>query len=128
MSDNPRIRQALENAEANVELLATMSDKKLAEKLDTIHLQSQIAEKKQITTSIELLEIWRNQVIAARIYKAENEIPDQPSEIDLAIADIEVFVARTEKRKEVFDELVNNGNVRSKSTQEAENNDQLSLF
>lgn len=124
MSNDPRISQALENAEANVELLATMSDKKLAEKLDTIYLQGPIAEEKKMTSSIELLEISRSQVIAARIYKAENEIPDQPSEIELVFADIEVFVSRNEEHIAAFDEIINSAShSRSKSKQEVGNDD-----
>ncbi|MBX9850766.1 MAG: hypothetical protein K2X86_03305 [Cytophagaceae bacterium] len=99
INNYPRIQQLLKNAEANILFLASLSDKKLAEKLETIHLQSEIAEQKNIQHSIELLEIWRSQVIAARIYKAENEIPDAPDEIKISIADIETLAVRLEHEK-----------------------------
>ena len=85
MSSEIRIRQALEHAEEYVACLATMPDKELVKKLDLIHQQSVIAEKEKKTSSLNLLEIWRSQVIAARIYKVENSIPDIPKPIDLAI-------------------------------------------
>lgn len=80
-----RIQKALLNADENIAILATMPDKKLSEKLDAIHLQSEIAVQKRMDSSIELLEIWRSQVIEARIYKAENNIADSPSEIEVVI-------------------------------------------
>lgn len=66
-------------------------------------IQPPFATKKN-TESLELLEIWRSQVIAARIYKAENNIPDAPSEIELAIADIETTLAKAEAREEMLNE------------------------
>jgi len=86
---NSRTQQALNNWDSYVTQLATMPDSKLEEKLETIHLQSEIAIQKRMESSIELLEIWRSQVIEARIYKAENNIPDSPNEMGLAIKDIE---------------------------------------
>ena len=129
MNNDPRIRKALENAEANVELLATMSDKELAIKLNLIHLQSEIAVQKKMTSSIELLEIWRSQVIAARIYKAENNIPDAPNEIELAIADIETVVSKTKQRKKNLNEFNNPVMQPPPKVQSQHDNDsQLSLF
>lgn len=104
MSNSARIKEALDNAEANVELLATLPDNELSEKLDTIHIQMELAEAKKNSESSELLEIWRSQVIAARIYKAENNIADAPNEIEEAIADIETTIAKTEERAEVLNE------------------------
>ncbi|TAL58221.1 MAG: hypothetical protein EPN85_12055 [Bacteroidetes bacterium] len=104
MSKEIQKREALENEEANIAHLATMSDSALAEKLDTIHLQSEIAVKKKLTSSIELLEIWRSQVIQARIYKAENNIADVPSEIDLAIAEMEAQEEKSEQCQEILNE------------------------
>jgi len=133
MSNQLRIQEALENAEANIELLATYSDAELAEKLDTIHLQTDIAAQKNNTASLQLLEIWRSQIIAARIYKAENNIPDAPSEIELAIADIETTVARSEERQEALEEYMNQVNpkplgARSKNPEKEKDENQLSMF
>ena len=41
-------------------------------------MQAKIAYEKKIESSPELLEIWWRQVVEARIYKAENNIPDAP--------------------------------------------------
>ncbi|MEO5643159.1 MAG: hypothetical protein ABIS12_07525 [Bacteroidia bacterium] len=125
MSNNSRIQEALENAEENIAFLATLSDKKLVEKLDIIHLQSEIAIQKKQTTSIGLLEVWRTQVIEARIYKAENNIPDAPNKIEIAIADVETVVAKSEERIEILEEML----PKSKKRKLIENDDdQLSLF
>lgn len=127
MTNTTRMRDALDNAETNVELLATFPDTVLSEKLDTIHLQMDLAEAKKNTESLELLEVWRSQVIAARIYKAENNIPDAINEIELAIADIETTVAKAEERKEIIEDIfVNQKTQRAKIKEE--DKDQLSMF
>ena len=104
MSKEIQIKEAIKNEEANIAYLATMPDIELSEKLDVIHLQSVIAEKKGLTKSIELLEIWRAQIIQARIYKAENNIPDTPSEIGLALAEMEAQEEIAEQRQEILNE------------------------
>ena len=126
MSNNVRVKKALDNAEANVELLATFPDYELSEKLDTIHLQMDLAVAKKNTESLELLEIWRSQVIAARIYKAENNIPDAPNEIEMAIADIETTVAKAEERKEIIEEAFSTKLHKTKIKED--NSNQTSLF
>ncbi|MEO8148377.1 MAG: hypothetical protein ABI723_12100, partial [Bacteroidia bacterium] len=93
------------------------------------HIQMAIAEQKKNTPSLELLEVWHHQIIEARIYKAENKIPDAQNEIELAIADIETFVAKTEQRQEVFNETkqpVQQSN--SKEQKQKDTDNQLSLF
>ena len=129
MSNDPRIRQAIENWDAYVALMATMPDKKLVEKLDIINMQAVIAEKKKIVSSSELLEIWWRQVVEARIYKAENNIPDAPNEIELAIADIETYVAKSEEPQETMNDFSNPvKKSRSKAQTQQENDNQFSLF
>jgi len=127
MSKNVRIQIALDNWDDYVAILAAMPDKKLADKLETIYLQSEIAVQKRITESVELLEVWRAQVIEARILKAENNIPDAPNEIELAIADIETMVIKAEERKEIIkDAFANNGTHKTKVKED--NSNQTSLF
>lgn len=124
---NSRIKLALENWEDYVSRLSTMPDKELEKKLDLIHLQSEIAIQKKNEESIELLEIWRAQVIEARILKAENNIPDAPNEIELAIADIETTVAKGEERKEIIEEFTQPEKSHKTKIQE-DNSSQMSLF
>ena len=94
-----RLKEALDNAEANILFLAGLPDKELAKRLDLVHIQSELAEQKRNTDSLQLLEVWRGQLIEARIYKAENNIANEPNDIEIAIADIETVVAKTEARK-----------------------------
>ncbi len=105
-----------------------MSDRKLTEKLEAIYLQSDIAIQKGLTSSLELMEIWRSQIIEARIYKAENNIPDAPNEIELAIADIETVVAKSEERQEIFEEVDKPVHQSRLKRQVQDDDSQLSLF
>jgi hypothetical protein len=122
-----RIQLALDNWETYVAQLSTMPDKELEKKLELIHLQSEIAIQKKNEESIELLEIWRAQVIEARILKAEQNIPDVPNEIELAIADIETSLVQAEERTESFEELQLPQRVSKPKIQE-DNSQQISLF
>ena len=93
MTKATRIQDCITHHHDYVQVLATLPDSRLREKLDTIHLQLAIAEQQRDTPSIELLELWRAQTIEARTYKAENKIPDAVNEIQEAIADIESYIA-----------------------------------
>jgi hypothetical protein len=125
---NPRIQLALDNWDGYVAQLATLSDKELSKKLDIINIQAEIANQKNITSSSELLEIWWRQVVEARIYKAENNIPDVPNEIELTIADIETFVNKAEERQEIVNEFNNSSKQSRKKVEQQDNDSQLSLF
>jgi hypothetical protein len=105
MSKAARIQHDKENAEANIELMATWPHKKLAERLELVNIQSEMAEKKKNKEAFDLLEVWRSQLIEARILKYENNIPDALDEIQEAIADIETVKARQEERKEIIEEV-----------------------
>ena len=128
MSTTLRIKGCLDNYEKYVVLLASLPDKELARKLNLVHLQSEIAERTKNTSSLELLEIWRAQIIEARILKAENNIPDTPNEIELAIADVETVVSKTEKRKKILKDFNNPVKESHPKVQEQDNDNQLSLF
>ncbi|MDB5284387.1 MAG: hypothetical protein JWO06_3462 [Bacteroidota bacterium] len=129
MSKATQIQDCITNHEQYVLTLAAMPDKKLAAKLDTIHLQMEIALQKKDAATLELLEIWRAQTIEARTYKAENNIADAPNEIELAIANIETYVTETEIRHEVLSEYSNPVQKKQpKAKTEEDNNKQLSFF
>lgn len=127
MSIANRIQLCIDNYQEYVEQLAAMPDKELAKKLDLVHIQMELAEQNKNEASIELLEVWRTQIIDARIYKIENSIPDATNEIELAVVDIETFVGKTEIREEAVNALT--PSYRPKKQQENQNNDeQLKLF
>ena len=126
---DPRIQKALNNWDNYVIQLASMSDKKLSEKLNVINMQAVIAHEKNIVASVELLEIWWRQVVEARTYKAENNIPDAPNEVELAIADIETFVAKAEQRQDTLKEFTEPVQPsRPKVKKQRGDESQLSLF
>ncbi len=135
MSISIRIKDCIDNHERYVAIMATLPDQELAKKLQLVHIQSELAEKTKNTGSLELLEVWHNQIIEARIYKAENEIPDAPNEIELAIADIETFVAKSEERQEIIHEFSNTAYLPDNQikqsrpkVQQQDTDSQLSLF
>ena len=127
MSIATRIQNCIDNHNEYVAILAALPDKKLIKKLDLVHIQSQIAEQTKNTGSLELLEVWRAQIIEARMLKVENNIPDAPNEIELAIADIETIVSKTEERQEVFNENPITYKAPKPKIKE-EDKDQMSLF
>ncbi len=94
-----------------------------------MHIQSEIAYKTHNTGSLELLEIWRTQIIDARIYKMDNNIPDAPNEIEEASADIKTFASKTEERQEILTDFCNPvKHSRPKIQLQQDNDSQLSLF
>ncbi len=129
MSPSLRIKDCIDNYEKYVAIMATLPDKELAIKLNLVHIQSEIAIKTKNTGSLELLEVWRTQIIDARIYKMDNNIPDASNEIKLAIADIETFASKTEERQEILNDFSNLVKPsRPKVQQQQDNDSQLSLF
>ncbi len=128
MSLSHRIKDCIDNHEKYVAIMASMPDKELAKKINMVHIQMELAEKKRNTSSLELLEIWHHQIIEARIFKAENKIPDAPNEIELAIADIETFVNKSENRSEILTSKDVSIKKTIKQTEHKEDDNQLSLF
>jgi len=104
MSKATQLQEALDHAEANVQHMATWSERQLAERLAVVHIQSQLAEEKKDTAALALLEVWRSQLIAARLYKAAHHMPDTLSEIKQAIAEIETIQNHADDRQEALGE------------------------
>ncbi len=128
MSISLRIKDCVDNNEKYVAIMASLPDKELAKKLSLVHIQMKLAEKKRNTASLELLEIWHHQIIEARIYKAENKIPDAPNDIELVIADIETVVSQTEERMEVLNDLIKPIKKSVSQPEQKDDDSQLSLF
>ena len=124
-----KIQLATENFDEWVKLYASESTEKLKKRLRTNHQQYLLAEKLGDTKAGELLNIMERIIIEAQIYKAENNIPDTQSEIELAIADVETFVAKTEERQDILTETTQPAKQsRSKVQQRQDNDSQFSLF
>lgn len=102
MSKSQRRQQALEQAEANIALMAGWPHQKLKERLELVNIQSALAEEKRDEETLALLEIWRSQLIEARIRKYEDNVEDAPREIEQAIADIETVTATLDEREEIL--------------------------
>ena len=126
MTRTARIQDCIDHHDEYVLVLAAMPDRSLREKLDTIHLQMELAEQKRDTEALELLEIWRAQTIEARTYKAEKNIPDEPNEIQEAIAHIETYIAEPAPQAETIDQPAMP--IRRKPQVTEDKNEQLSFF
>ncbi len=122
-----RLQLAIDNAEENILFLAGLPDKELSKRIDDIHIQSDLAIQHKNFDSLDLLKVWRSQLIEARIYKTENNIADAPNEIELAIADIETVVVKVEERKDVLENEPLYQKVHKPKIKE-DNSDQMSLF
>ncbi|MBS1625904.1 MAG: hypothetical protein JST83_17925 [Bacteroidetes bacterium] len=128
MSKATRIQDCIDHHDEYILTMASMPDRALVEKLDTIHLQMTIAEQQGDTATLELLEVWRAQTIEARTYKAENEIPDAEDEIALAIADIETYITAPELPSEIAAEALPQYRARKQHQTPDEKSEQLSMF
>ena len=128
MSVEIRIRQATERAEEYIAYLTNFSDEKLENHLDIVHQQYVIAEKEKLASSLELLEIWREQIIQARILKAEKNIPTQPNAIELALAEMEAQEEKSEQRQEILKEASKPLQSPRAKIQQQNDDSQLSLF
>lgn len=122
-----RLQLAIDNAQENILFLAGLPDKELSKRLDVVHIQSDLAIQNKNLDSLELLKVWRSQLIEARIYKAENNIADAPNEIELAIANIETIVVKAEERKDVLENEPLYQKIHKPKIKE-DNSDQMSLF
>jgi hypothetical protein len=122
-----RIKDCIDKHDEYVAILAAFSDKELIKKLELVHIQSEIAEQTKNTGSLQLLEVWRAQIIEARILKAENNVPDAPNEIELAIADIETTLAKAGKRQEIVEDIFTQPE-KSRAKKNPDNQNQTSLF
>ena len=129
MNKDIRVQDCIDNWDKYVDILTTMPDKRLAEKLETVYIQSGIAVRKKMTTDLELLDIWIRQIIEARILKAEKNIPDTANEIELAIADIETVTNKSEERQEILKEYTNTEiQSQPKEKTQEDKDSQLKLF
>ena len=124
-----KIQLAKENFDEWVKLYASESNMKLKKRLRVNHLQYAQAEKSGDAKAGELLNIMERIIIEAHIYKEENNIPDELSEIEREIADIETIVSKGEERQEISNEFNNPvKQSRPKVQQQEDNDSQLSLF
>lgn len=124
-----KIQLATENFNEWVKLYASESREKLKKRLRVNHQQYLLAEKAKDEKAGELLNIMERIIIEARTYKAENNIPDTLSEIELAIADVETVTIKSEERQEIYTEgTKSTKQSRVKKQTPADDDSQMSLF
>lgn len=122
-----KIQEAIENSAEWIKVLATKSDNDLERRLGINELLYQQAYKNQHADVCELMELMRRIIIEARIYKDENNIATLPNEMELAIAETEHVIVKTEQRQGVLNETETNFKARKPKVKE-EDKDQTSLF
>ena len=112
-----------------IKYMATNSEKRLQKRIRVNHAQYAIAVKENMEDMCELLDIMEQIIIAAIFYKEDNNIPDAPDEIELAIADMETVVIKTNQHEEILNEQrapVKKSN--QKQQQQKDSDSQISLF
>ncbi len=122
-----KIQEAIENANSWIETLAKKTDNDLERRLGINELLYKEAFKNKQADVCELMEIMGRIIIEARIYKAENNIPSEPSEMELAIAEANLNYVKAEERQEVIEEA-NTSQRAHKPKIKEDNSDQMSLF
>jgi hypothetical protein len=126
-----QISHALSNQEELIKMFAAEPDKKLKDRLNIMHLQYVICEKDNDILTGEFLEIMRRIIIEARIYKKENNIPDELDEMEQAIDEMELTQEKLEHRKKVMAKLLKPEilpETEAKAEPKADNSVQLGLF
>lgn len=126
-----QIKEALENAEEWIKFYATEPEKKLQKRLRINHLQYAIAEKDKDEKALELLNIMERIIIEARIYKAEHNIPDELSEMEQALEQMELAQEKQEHRKEVlaqYNKQMVDEPTKTEPEPKTDNSVQLGLF
>ena len=127
-----QITHALANQEELIRMFAAEPEKKLADRLHIIHLQSVICENEKDEETAEFLSIMRRIIIEARLYKWDNNIADELNEIELSITNTELLQEKQEHRKKLLAKLakpVSTPEIQeSQPEQKADNSVQLGLF
>ncbi len=127
-----KITHALANQEELITMFAAEPEKKLADRLHIIHLQSVICENEKDEETAEFLSIMRRIIIEARLYKWENNIADELDEIELSITNAELLQEKQEHRKKLLAKLakpVSTPEIQeSQPEQKTDNSVQLGLF
>ncbi|HTA27931.1 MAG TPA: hypothetical protein VK809_09085 [Bacteroidia bacterium] len=124
-----QISNALENQEELIKVFAAEPEKKLADRLHIIHLQSVICQSEKDEETAEFLSIMRSIIIEARLYKWDNNIAD---EVDETLVEIELAQEKHEHRKKLLEKLVKpkipTEIIESKAEPKTDNTVQLGLF
>lgn len=121
-----KIQEALQNANEWIAYLATRPDAELVRRLDTNRFQYEIAHKNNDVKLCEFMEIMFHIIVQARIYKDENQIPDEISEISLEVSQMQHVIAQEEIRQEVLESF--QPQRISKPKIQEDNSNQISLF
>jgi hypothetical protein len=117
-------------------MFAKEPDKKLSDRLHIMHLQYMICEKDNDEITGEFFEIMRRIIIEARLYKWDNNIADELSEIEQEMAEMDAAQKKQEHREKLLAKLSkptiqkepNHIPVETNTEAKADNSVQLGLF
>lgn len=126
-----QIKHALENQEELIKMFAAEPEEKLTDRLQVIYLQSVICEQEKDILTGEFLEIMRRIIIEARLYKWDNNIPDELNEMQETLAQMELAQEKHEHRKKILEKLSKPEITTSEEPREerkTDNSVQLGLF
>lgn len=122
-----KIQEAIENANSWVETLAKKTDSDLERRLGINELLYEQAFKNNQADVCELLELMRRITIEARIYKEENNILSEPSDMELTIAEANRNYVKAEERQEIMEDVPMPQKLYKPKIKE-DSSDQMSLF
>src|SRR5688500_12391375 len=87
-----QITLALDKEVENIAFLAYFPEQKLDKKLLRLKQQLDVAGKNKMSEAVELLKLWEQQVLDAKVLKEELHIEDNPAlELNMFLPEIDAF-------------------------------------
>jgi hypothetical protein len=93
--DNPKIKDLLDNWEKYVNELITFTDKRLDKMIGTVQVQLKMALEQKLFNEVDVLYLFQNMIIEARVKKNEKEC-------ETGIYEEDVKKTRRKKKKETL--------------------------
>lgn len=127
--DNPKIKDLLDNWEKYISELITFTDKRLDKMIGTVQIQLKMALEQKLFNEVDVLYLFQNMIIEARVKKNEKEC-------ETGIYEEDVKKLRKKKKEvtlhyeisETSDKINDAGLTISDSPEPSTKIEQLSLF
>lgn len=127
-----QIKHAIENQEELIKMFAKEPDKKLLDRIRINHLLYALAEKANNEEAGEFLNIMERIIAEARLYKWDNNVPDEIDEMEQTLAEMDLAHEKHERRNKLLAKLnkpvIPPEPEQSSSEPKTDNNVQLGLF
>lgn len=128
--NNPKIKDLLDNEEKYIKELMTMSDKVLDRKLYIVRQQMQIALEQKLFNEVDVLYLFQNMIIKARVKK--NEIERATGIYEEEIKSVKKKKAETLQQNKNHETIENNNKENELTTDDVQEQttkiEQITLF